>query len=227
MWEAMFPDELNTFSAHFDLLNKESAVKSAPPPEDRPLPMYILGRLTSSWSLLPNTRGRKSDALSVLRVLKPRRGRPLPLMETYHCRLALARRLPLLPCVEIPASWRSSEVFIHSSAAPGVPPLPGVASLARGAAGLGTNGIRQAQQHQQRYHQHCGMAVERRLYRKNGEPLPSSRGPIKVSGPQRSRAPDTSEPRYSADCTALEGIRSSPLLLESPPADLTESFCSD
>ncbi len=29
--------ELNTFYARFDLLNKESAVKSTMPPEDRPL----------------------------------------------------------------------------------------------------------------------------------------------------------------------------------------------
>lgn len=60
-------------------------------------PGLSLSRLTISWSLLPSTLGRKSDALSVLRVLKPRRGRPLPLMETYHCLLALARRLLLLP----------------------------------------------------------------------------------------------------------------------------------
>lgn len=53
--------------------------------------------VTISWSVSPSTRGRKSDALSVLRVLKPRRGRPLPLMETYHWRLALARRLLPLP----------------------------------------------------------------------------------------------------------------------------------
>ena len=37
MCEATLPDELNTFYARFDLLNSESAVKSAPPPEDRPL----------------------------------------------------------------------------------------------------------------------------------------------------------------------------------------------
>ncbi len=37
MCEATLPDELNTFYAHFDLLNSESAVKSTPPPEDRPL----------------------------------------------------------------------------------------------------------------------------------------------------------------------------------------------
>ena len=34
MCEATLPDELNTFYAHFDLLNKESAVKFTPPPED-------------------------------------------------------------------------------------------------------------------------------------------------------------------------------------------------
>lgn len=60
-------------------------------------PGLSLSRFTISWSLLPSTLGRKSEALSVLRVLKPRRGRPLPLMETYHCLLALARRLLLPP----------------------------------------------------------------------------------------------------------------------------------
>eukprot|EP00064_Thunnus_orientalis_P025544 superscaffoldBa00013164_g25932 len=35
MCEAMSPDELNSFRARFfDILNKESAVKSTPPPED-------------------------------------------------------------------------------------------------------------------------------------------------------------------------------------------------
>ncbi len=37
MCEATLPDKLNTFYANFDLLNSESAVKSTPPPEDRPL----------------------------------------------------------------------------------------------------------------------------------------------------------------------------------------------
>ncbi len=36
MCEATLPDELNTFYAHFDLLNKESAVFSTLPPEDQP-----------------------------------------------------------------------------------------------------------------------------------------------------------------------------------------------
>lgn len=57
------------------------------------VPWLSFSLLTISWSLLPRTRGRKSEALSVLRVLYPRRGRPLPLMETYHWRFALARRL--------------------------------------------------------------------------------------------------------------------------------------
>ncbi len=35
--EITLPDELSTFYARFDLLNKESAVKSAPPPDDQPL----------------------------------------------------------------------------------------------------------------------------------------------------------------------------------------------
>eukprot|EP00064_Thunnus_orientalis_P001656 superscaffoldBa00000114_g1659 len=34
MCEATLPDELNSFYAHFDILNKESGVKSTPPPED-------------------------------------------------------------------------------------------------------------------------------------------------------------------------------------------------
>ena len=34
MWEAVLPDPLITFYAHFDLLNKESAVKSTLPLED-------------------------------------------------------------------------------------------------------------------------------------------------------------------------------------------------
>ncbi len=37
MCETMLPDELNTFYVRFDLLNKESALKSTPPPDDRPL----------------------------------------------------------------------------------------------------------------------------------------------------------------------------------------------
>ncbi len=37
MFEATLPDELNTFYARFDLLNKESAVKSTLPPDDWPL----------------------------------------------------------------------------------------------------------------------------------------------------------------------------------------------
>eukprot|EP00064_Thunnus_orientalis_P020697 superscaffoldBa00005836_g20842 len=37
MCEAKSPDELNSFYARFDILNKESAVKSTPPPEDLPL----------------------------------------------------------------------------------------------------------------------------------------------------------------------------------------------
>lgn len=65
--------------------------------EAAPAPVPSLHCLTISWSLFPSTRGRKSEALSVLRVLKPRRGRPLPLIETYHWRVALARRLLLLP----------------------------------------------------------------------------------------------------------------------------------
>ncbi len=35
MCEATLPFELKTFYAHFDLLNKESAVKSTPPPDER------------------------------------------------------------------------------------------------------------------------------------------------------------------------------------------------
>ncbi len=35
--EVTLPGELNTFYAHSDLLDKESAVKSTPPPDDRPL----------------------------------------------------------------------------------------------------------------------------------------------------------------------------------------------
>lgn len=48
--------------------------------------------------------------------------------------------------VELPAPRRSTQVFVHSSATPGFPPLPGVASLARGggAAGPGTRDIQQA-----------------------------------------------------------------------------------
>ncbi len=37
MCEAILPDELNTFYAHFDLLKKESSVMSTLPPDDRPL----------------------------------------------------------------------------------------------------------------------------------------------------------------------------------------------
>ncbi len=37
MCEATLPYEMNTFYARFDLLNKESAVKSTLPPEDWPL----------------------------------------------------------------------------------------------------------------------------------------------------------------------------------------------
>ncbi len=37
MCEAMLPDELNTFYARLDLLNKESAAKSSPPLDDWPL----------------------------------------------------------------------------------------------------------------------------------------------------------------------------------------------
>lgn len=36
MWEAMLPDLLITFYAHFDLLSKESAVNSPVPLEDLP-----------------------------------------------------------------------------------------------------------------------------------------------------------------------------------------------
>ncbi len=39
MCEATLPGVLNTFYARFDLLKKESAVKSTPPPEDRPRPV--------------------------------------------------------------------------------------------------------------------------------------------------------------------------------------------
>lgn len=56
-----------------------------------------LSCFTMSWSLWLSTRGRKSEALSVLRVLNPLLGRPLPLMETYHWRFTLARLLLLLP----------------------------------------------------------------------------------------------------------------------------------
>lgn len=65
--------------------------------------------------------------------------------------------------VKFPASRRSSEVFVHSSAPPGVSPMPGVASLARSAAGPCTNRVPQAQQQQQSYHQHRGMAGKRQL----------------------------------------------------------------
>ena len=37
MCAATLPDELNSFYAHFDILNKESAVTSTPPPEELPL----------------------------------------------------------------------------------------------------------------------------------------------------------------------------------------------
>ena len=37
MCEATLQDELNRFYASFDLLNKDSAVKSTLPPEDQPL----------------------------------------------------------------------------------------------------------------------------------------------------------------------------------------------
>lgn len=46
MHEAMSSDDLNTFYASFDLLNKESAVKSTLTPEDLPLlasTVYVRG----------------------------------------------------------------------------------------------------------------------------------------------------------------------------------------
>ena len=109
--------------------------------------------------------------------------------------------------VELPASWCSSKVFIHSSAAPSVPSLPGVTSLAIGTAGPGTNGIQHIQQHQQRNHQHCGMARERGSWQENGELLPDSLGPIKVLGAKRSRVQSlsTSKPkRWSWRHSSLE-----------------------
>ncbi len=119
--------------------------------------------------------------------------------------------------VKLSAPRSSSEVFIHSSASPGVPALPVVASLVRDAAGSGTNGIQQAQQHQQRYHRHRVMAGEQLLRRKNGELLPGSPAPIKVSGLQRSRdrARRTSEheTRGGQRRRARGGSRSAPLLL--------------
>lgn len=35
--DTLLPDELNKFYARFDGLNKDSDLKSAPPPEDQPL----------------------------------------------------------------------------------------------------------------------------------------------------------------------------------------------
>lgn len=60
-------------------------------------------RETISWSLLPKTRGRKREALSVLFVLKPLLGRPFPLIDTYHCFLTKARCL--LPRPLDPECW--------------------------------------------------------------------------------------------------------------------------
>lgn len=116
--------------------------------------------------------------------------------------------------VELPAPRRSSEVLIHSSAAPGIPPLPGVAGLARGAARPGPDGVQQAHQHQQRNHQHCGMAGEFRLRGKNGELLPTPPSPIQSvnagepSSPARIRAP-----RGNTDSSAAE-----------PPLELVEAL---
>lgn len=116
--------------------------------------------------------------------------------------------------VEFPASWRTSEMFVYSSAAPSVPPLPGVASLARGAVSPGTNGIQQAQQHQQWYHQHCGMAEDQRLLRKNEEILSGSWLPLKFRGPKaRELLPcKHPSPRDDADSTAASEVGSSPCL---------------
>lgn len=139
--------------------------------------------------------------------------------------------------VEFPAPRRSPEVLVHSPAAPGVPPLPGVARRAgagagagpgaRRAAAPGTHGIQQAQQHQQRYHQHCVMTGVRRLgLKRNGGVLPDSQGPIKVSGggrggPDRWSAPALrAHTRAAADSSA---VLASLLQVQVPPVDPSES----
>ena len=45
MFESSLQDQLGTFYTHFDLLNKESAVKSTPPPED-----WLLSESTENLS---------------------------------------------------------------------------------------------------------------------------------------------------------------------------------
>lgn len=42
MLKAMFPDELHTFNAHFDALDKNPTVKSTSPPEAQELPVSTL-----------------------------------------------------------------------------------------------------------------------------------------------------------------------------------------
>lgn len=105
--------------------------------------------------------------------------------------------------VELPASRRSSKVFIHSSAAPGVSPLPGVASLAGGAADPRTNGIQQTKQHQQRYYQHCGMAGVRGFGEKTENFCQALGVPLKCLGLSS---------RYDADGTAAPEVGSLPRL---------------
>lgn len=133
--------------------------------------------------------------------------------------------------VELPASRRSSKVFIHSSAAPGVSPLPGVARLPGGAADPRTNGIQQTKQHQQRYYQHCGMAGVRGFGEKTENSCQTLGVPLKSLG-LSTGAPAlcTAEfqLRRSQHSRLRCGICSSSLrLLEIPPVGLTESLCAD
>lgn len=100
--------------------------------------------------------------------------------------------------VELPAPRRSSEVLVHAAAAPGVPPLPGVAglALARRAAGPGARGIQQAEQQQQRNRQHRGMVGEGRVRRKKPSPIQNSPGApmtLESSGPPPAHASETAQ----------------------------------
>lgn len=73
-WKATLPDELNTFYAYFDLLNKESVVKSIPPPEEWKLSLFISTQFRFTSNLILDfltDRAQFGSAVTLLHSIEP------------------------------------------------------------------------------------------------------------------------------------------------------------
>ena len=99
MCEATLQDELNTFHAHFDLLNKDSAVKSTLPPKDQLLSVTTAD--VSKLLLRMNTHEAVGpDNILIILVLKTCADQLADVITTFltsHSHRRLFAPAPMLP----------------------------------------------------------------------------------------------------------------------------------